>query len=249
VAPSLRPACFASLNFVSGGVLLVCHPAGSQQKSGDLVFLAHIQPLVAQHGYWVVFLIVMLESAGVPLPGETVLILAAAYAGATGGLNLALVITCAAAGAIIGDNIGFWVGRTYGAKFLLRYGRFVHLPESRLRLGQYLFEKHGAKIVFFGRFVAFLRVFAALLAGVNKYCWRQFLFFNAAGAIIWAMSMGIGSYLFGDAMHKISGPLGVIALAGAGAGIIAFMYLVHRQEKKMEEKLSVSAGGDFQALP
>ena len=202
------------------------------------MFLAHIQSLVSQHGYWVVFLIVMLESAGVPLPGETVLILAAGFAGATGELNLSLVISCAAAGAIIGDNIGFWVGRTYGAKFLLRYGRFVRLSKSRLKLGQYLFRKHGAKIVFFGRFVAFLRVFAALLAGVNKYHWPQFLFFNAAGGIIWALLIGIGAFLFGDFIHRISGPVGIIALAAAIAGVIAFMYVVRRGEKRMEERLA-----------
>src|SRR5450631_3124936 len=170
-----------------------------------------MQPLVAQHGYWVVFLIVMLESAGVPLPGETVLVLASGYAGVTGQLDISLVIAGAAAGAIIGDNIGFWIGRTWGLKFLLRYGKFIHLPERRLKLGQYLFDKHGAKIVFFGRFVAFLRVFAALLAGVNKYQWPQFLFFNAAGGIIWALVIGIGAFLFGDSIHRISGPLGLIA--------------------------------------
>lgn len=204
------------------------------------MLLAQIQPLIAQHGYWVVFLIIMLESAGVPLPGETVLVLASGYAGATHELDLTLVIACAAAGAIIGDNIGFWVGRTWGANFLLRYGKFVRLSENRLKLGQYLFVKHGAKIVFFGRFVAFLRVFAALLAGVNKYHWPQFLFFNAAGGIIWALVFGIGAYRFGDLLHRVSGPLGIIALFGGVCGVIAFMYIVRREEKKMEEKLAVS---------
>lgn len=213
------------------------------------MLLAQIQPLVAHHGYWVVFLIVMLESAGVPLPGETILILASGYAGVTGELSLGLVIVCAAAGAIIGDNVGFWIGRTYGVKFLLRYGKLVHLSENRLKLGQYLFEKHGAKIVFFGRFVAFLRVFAALLAGVNKYGWPQFLFFNAAGGIIWALVIGVSAYLFGDQMHRVSGPLGVIALCGVAAGVITFMYFVRREEKKMEERLADSSGGDLKILP
>ncbi|WGJ15215.1 DedA family protein [Methylocapsa sp. D3K7] len=213
------------------------------------MLLAHIQPLIAQHGYWVVFVIVMLESAGVPLPGETILILASGYAGATGELNLTLVITCAAAGAIVGDNIGFWIGRTFGANFLLRYGKFVHLPESRLKLGQYLFERHGAKIVFFGRFVAFLRVFAALLAGVNKYGWPQFLFFNAAGGITWAIAIGVSAYLFGDSIHHVSGPLGVIALCGVVIGVIAFIYFVRREEKKMAERLAGSARGDLKILP
>ena len=202
------------------------------------VFLNHLQPLVAQHGYWVVFLIVMLESAGIPLPGETILVLASIYAGATDQLNIAFVIASAAAGAIIGDNIGFWAGRTWGLKFLLRYGKFVHLPEKRLRLGQYLFATHGAKIVFFGRFVAFLRVFAALLAGVNQYKWPPFLFFNAAGGIIWAIIFGAGAYVFGESIHLVSGPLGMAALGGVVIGVIVFTYAVHRQEKKMEELIT-----------
>ncbi len=204
------------------------------------MFLTHIQPLVAQHGYWVVFLIVMLESTGVPLPGETGLILASAYAGATGELDLSLVIACAAAGAIIGGNIGFWVGRRWGTKYLLRYGKFIHLPEERLKLGQYLFEKHGGKIVFFGRFFAFLRVLAALLAGANKYRWPPFLFFNAAGGIVWALVFGIGAFVFGDSIRRVSGPLGVITLGGVVAGAIAVVYIVRREERKLEKKLKRS---------
>ena len=204
------------------------------------MFLAHIQPLVAQHGYWFVFVIVMLESAGIPLPGETSLVLASIYAGATGELNVSLVIACAAAGAITGDNIGFWVGRTWGTKFLLRYGKFIHLPEERLILGQYLFEKHGGKIVFFGRFFAFLRVLAALLAGANKYRWPPFLFFNAAGGIVWALVFGIGAFVFGDSIHRVSGPLGVIGLAGVVVVGFAIIYVVRREERKMEKKLARS---------
>jgi membrane protein DedA with SNARE-associated domain len=211
-------------------------------KSGadPSVFFSHLQPLVAQHGYWVVFLIVMLESAGIPLPGETALVLASIYAGATDQLNIAFVIASAAAGAILGDNIGFWVGRTWGLTFLLRYGKLIHLPEKRLRLGQYLFATHGAKIVFFGRFVAFLRVFAALLAGVNQYKWPPFLFFNAAGGIVWAIVFGAGAYLFGESIHLVSGPLGVAALGGVVIGVIVFTRAVRRQEKKMEEQITAA---------
>jgi membrane protein DedA with SNARE-associated domain len=209
--------------------------AGGQ---GAFVFIEHIQPLIAQHGYWAVFFIIMLESAGVPLPGETVLLLAAGYAGATGNLDIQWIIAAAAAAAIIGDNIGFWIGRTFGANFLLRYGRFVHLPESRLKLGQYLFARHGGKIVFFGRFVAFLRVLAALLAGVNKYDWGKFLFFNATGGVIWAAIMGAGAYLFGDAMQRVSGPLGVIALLFVVGAVIAAIVLMRREEKKMAKEVA-----------
>jgi membrane protein DedA with SNARE-associated domain len=205
------------------------------------LFETHIQPLIAQHGYWAVFFVVMLESTGIPLPGETALVLAAAYAGATGHLNIAYVILAAIAGAVIGDNSGYLIGRFVGAKIFERYGALVGLTEKRLLLGQYLFQRHGAKIVFFGRFIAVLRVFAAVLAGLNKYAWRSFLIWNAAGAAAWALIMGIGAYLFGDAMDRVSGPIGLIGLALVVAGLIVFWFLMRREEKKWEEKLTAEA--------
>jgi membrane protein DedA with SNARE-associated domain len=213
------------------------------------VFLSQIQPLIVQYGYGAVFLIVMLESAGLPLPGETALLLAAGYAGATGDLHLALIIASAAAGAIIGDNIGFWIGRKWGAELLRRHGKFILMDEGRIRLGQYLFERHGAKIVFFGRFIAFLRVLAAVLAGVNKYRWGPFLFYNAAGGILWASVMGVGSYLFGDALHRVSGPLGILALVGVAAGVVGFAYVVHREEKKLAQQLGSAPPAGLRRWP
>lgn len=209
------------------------------------MFLETIQPLIAQHGYWVVFLVIMLESAGVPLPGESALVLAAVYAGATGQLDITYVIATAIAAAIIGDNCGFWIGRIYGVQLLERYGRYVNLTESRLRVGRYLFERHGAKIVFFGRFVAVLRVFAAVLAGVNKYGWKPFLFFNAAGAVTWATLMGLGGYVFGESINRVSGALGIAALVIALIGIIAFIYFMRRQEKRLEMQLETAAEAEY----
>lgn len=197
------------------------------------MFFTYIQPLVATYGYWAVFIIVMLESAGVPLPGETALLLAAIFAGATGQLDIAAVIAVAAAGAIIGDNIGFWVGRRFGLPLLLKYGELIHLHEERLKLGQYLFRHHGAKIVFFGRFIAVLRIFAALLAGVNHYRWGPFLFYNATGGIVWATAFGLGGYFFGDAVHRVSGPIGMAALAAAIAGVIGGWWIMRRQEARL----------------
>lgn len=213
------------------------------------MFLSQIQPLIAQYGYGAVFLIVMLESAGLPLPGETALLLAAGYAGATGDLHLPFIIGSAAAGAIIGDNIGFWIGRKWGAELLRRHGKFILMDEGRIRLGQYLFERHGAKIVFFGRFIAFLRVLAAVLAGVNKYRWGPFLFYNAAGGIVWASVMGVGSYLFGDALHRVSGPLGILALVGVVGGVIGFAYVVHREEKKLAQQLGTAPPARLRRWP
>lgn len=117
-----------------------------------------------------------------PLPGEATLIAAAVYAGKTHHLNIWGVIAAGAAGAILGDNIGFWVGREIGYRLLLRYGHYVYLTDARIKLGQYLFLRHGGKIVFFGRFVAMLRAFTALLAGANNMSWPRFLLFNAAGS-------------------------------------------------------------------
>ncbi len=205
------------------------------------MFETHIQPLIIHQGYWAVFFVVMLESAGAPLPGETALVLAAAYAGATGHLNIAYVILAAIAGAVIGDNFGYLIGRFVGANLIERYGGFLGLTEKRLRLGQYLFERHGGKIVFFGRFVAVLRVFAALLAGLNKFAWRSFLICNAAGAVAWALIMGIGAYLFGDAMDQVSGPLGMVGFALVVGGLIFCWFLMRREEKKWEERLTAEA--------
>jgi membrane protein DedA with SNARE-associated domain len=201
------------------------------------MFLAYVQPLVAQYGLYAVFVIVMLESAGVPLPGETALVLASIYAGATGDLHIAQVIAAAAAGAIIGDNMGFWVGRHFGMPLLKRYGRLIHIDEKRLAFGEAMFRRHGAKIVFFGRFIAILRIFAALLAGVNRYGWGSFLFYNAAGGIVWATVFGLGGYVFGEAVHRFTGPIGIIALVAVIVGIGISWWVVRRQEERMEKRI------------
>ena len=117
--------------------------------------------LLTKYGSFAVAGVVCLESMGLPLPGEAILIAAAIYAGKTGGLNIVEVIAATAAGAIVGDNIGYWIGREIGFPVLLRYGRYIGLTEPRIKLGQYLFMQHGGKIVFFGRFVALLRALAA----------------------------------------------------------------------------------------
>ncbi|MCB1533795.1 MAG: DedA family protein [Rhodoblastus sp.] len=208
-----------------------------------------IQPIVAQYGLYAVFLIVMLESAGVPLPGETALVLAAIFAGMTGQLDIVHVIVVAAAGAIIGDNIGFMVGRRYGLPLVKRYGALIGLDDRRLAFGQHMFARHGAKIVFFGRFVAILRIFAALLAGVNHYSWRSFLFYNAAGGIVWASVFGVGGYVFGDAMHRVAGPIGMIGLAFAVVGLVAGWWVMRRQEERYEREFLEQSEKDAARLP
>src|SRR5262245_19415352 len=116
---------------------------------------------IARQGYWIVAAAVGLESMGLPVPGETVLVTAAAYAGATHRLSVVVVIVAAAIGAIVGDNVGYLIGRRFGYPLLVRYGYLVRMNTSRIKLGQFLFLRHGKRVVFFGRFVAVLRALAA----------------------------------------------------------------------------------------
>src|SRR6266699_1483436 len=129
--------------------------------------------LLTTYGYLAVLVFVGIESIGIPFPGETMLLIAAIYAGTTHHLFIPLLIAAAASGAILGDNLGFWVGREGGYRLLRRYGRYVRLEERRLKPGQYLFLKHGGKVVFFGCFVAVLRAWAAFLAGTNRMRWPR----------------------------------------------------------------------------
>jgi membrane protein DedA with SNARE-associated domain len=168
--------------------------------------------LIPTHGPWIIFAIVALESAGLPLPGETILVAAALLAATTGQIDIVVVVLSAATGAIVGDGIGYMVGRRLGLPFLRRYGRHVRLDEDRLLIGRYLFFQYGNTVVFFGRFVAVLRMFAALLAGANSMPAGRFFFFNIAGGICWACLFGFGAYAVGSEIYKISEILSVVSL-------------------------------------
>ena len=203
-----------------------------------LEFLHHpaLHDLIVNFGPWAVFFIVMLESAGIPLPGETIVVSAALYAGASGRVSIYWIVFAAAAGAIIGDNIGYWVGRRLGLPLLVKYGPRVNLTEQRLKLGQYLFQKFGGAIVFFGRFAALLRTFAALLAGANHYHWEKFLAYNAAGGIVWAGIFGFGAFFLGKSFEAIKGPIGYVGLAAAVIGAVGMIwFLKHHEERLMVE--------------
>jgi len=127
----------------------------------------HLAPLISVYGSWLVAAIIALECVGVPLPGETILVAAALYAGSTHELSIWSVFVAGVLGGIIGNFIAFWVGREFGYRLLLRYGRYVHLSESRIKIGQYLFMRHGSKVVFFARFVPLLRSVVGFLAGAH----------------------------------------------------------------------------------
>jgi membrane protein DedA with SNARE-associated domain len=203
--------------------------------------MAHIHQLLASYGYWAVLVVVMLESAGIPLPGETILVSAAIYAGTTHKMQIEWVIAAAAFGAIMGDNIGFWAGREFGRYVVDRFGSYVGLDERRMKLGQYLFDRHGGKIVFFGRFVAFLRAFAALLAGINRFPPLRFFAFNAAGGIVWASLFGLGGYFLGESIHRIAGPIGWVGLAGAVIACVIGWRLFKMHEERFLAEAETAA--------
>jgi membrane protein DedA with SNARE-associated domain len=209
-----------------------------------LIDEAQIISILTTYGYWAIFFIVALESAGIPLPGETTLVGAAIYAGHTGNMSIFMIMLAAAAGAIIGDNIGFWIGREFGVNLLMRYGSHIGVGPPQLRLGQYLFMRWGGAIVFFGRFIALLRILAALLAGANRFDPLKFLFYNASGGICWSLVFGLGGYVFGAAIHRVAGPLGWIGLAAAVAGVIALW----RYWKIHEERLIREAEAHFERI-
>ena len=199
----------------------------------SLFSYADLQPLIAQYGYWGIGTIVGLESMGIPLPGETVLIVAAIYAAASPDLTIGGIVAAAIVGSIIGDNLGYSIGRRFGYPLLLRHGKKINMTEDRIKLGQYLFMHYGGKIVFIGRFIALLRILAAFLAGVNKMPWHIFLFANATGAVLWASVFGFGGYVFGEFLFKVHSTWAPVILGGAIAGFFGIGYLLHRYETQL----------------
>jgi len=191
--------------------------------------------LLSTYGYWVVGGIITLESMGLPLPGEATLIAAAIYAGSTQQLNIWLVIAAAAIGAILGDNIGYSVGREIGYRLLLRYGHYLQLTDARIKLGQYLFSRHGGKIVFLGRFVVLLRALAAFLAGVNRMSWPRFLLCNAAGAMLWAALYGGAAYYFGHTLEHVTKLAAFGLTAVAVIAVVISLIVARRRETELEE--------------
>lgn len=194
-----------------------------------------IEHYMLVYGYWAVFFGVMLDNAGLPVPGETILLIAGYFA-ATGHFHLPLVMLIAATGAVIGDNIGFAIGHHYGRGFLLRVGRFFFLTPKRLEHMEDYFENHGNKTILVARFITGLRVFAALLAGASrKMPWRVFVVYNFAGAILWSVVITSLGYLFGASLPllvKWVGRSGTILLIVAIViGVIVWRVRRHRANK------------------
>lgn len=189
--------------------------------------------LLGRYGYAVIFVGVLLESAGVPVPGETVL-LGGAFFAQQGIFRLPWVIGLAIAAAILGDNLGYWIGHQGGRQLAERHGRLVGLTPARLATLDAFFAQHGAKTVFFGRFVSGLRVFAAFFAGMNRLPWPRFLLYNAAGAVAWATTVGLVGYLFGQSWALLERWVGRAGLFVAGLAVaLVLIGLVYRHRRRL----------------
>jgi membrane protein DedA with SNARE-associated domain len=181
-------------------------------------------------GYLAVAVFVGVEASGVPVPGETALIGAAVLA-SQGELSIELVIAIAAAAAIVGDNIGYGLGRRYGRRLMERPGRTKMRRLAALARGEHLFDRHGPKAVFLGRWIALLRIWAAWLAGIAGMRWRSFLLWNALGGIGWALFFGLLGYWGGEATAELVARLGVGAAVAVGVAAVVLWVTLHRRRR------------------
>jgi membrane protein DedA with SNARE-associated domain len=202
--------------------------------------LHHLIQLLHSYGNVVLGVVVGLESVGLPLPGETLLIAAAVWAGTSHQLNIVLVILSAALGAIVGQIAGYWIGWGIGFRLLRRYGRYIGLTDRRLAYGRALFRRHGVKVIFASRFIVLLRTVAALLAGANHMPWGRFMAANVTGSFTWAALYGGGAYLLGHEAKQVAGPVAIgIGLLVAGILLAGALYARRRERRILTQPARV----------
>jgi membrane protein DedA with SNARE-associated domain len=213
------------------------HPKGML----ELAAIINVDPLIEAAGYPLVLLLVMAESGGVPVPGETALIAGAVFA-SQGKLSLPAVIAIAAAGAIVGDNIGYVIGRRGGRWLLQKPGPFHRQRLEVLATGEPFFERHGPKAVFFGRFILGLRTWASWLAGATKMRWRTFALWNAIGGIIWASAIGIAAYYIGRSAESAVSAFGIYGLVAVAIAALS-LFVAHRRRRRRSAREDEAIAG------
>ena len=201
-----------------------------------------IAHLIHVYGLLVVAGLIGLECVGLPFPGETVLIVASVIAGTKHDLNIASVILTAAGASIIGRMIGYVIGREFGYWLLLRYGGYLWITESRIKLGQYLFLRHGGKIILLAQFLPVLRSIAGILAGANRMPWPRFMLTNIIGAFLWATLYGLTAYSLGRQVEQLSGWMVLVF----GLVVLIFVVVAAVFVRRHEAQLTAEAE---QALP
>jgi len=207
------------------------------------LWMSSVHEVLKTYGLLALFIGITLEGTGIPVPGETMLVSAALYAGSTHRLTIGLVMLVAATAATVGGMIGYVIGRWIGLRLLVRYGKYVRLDERRLKVGQYLFLRHGGKIVFFGRFIDPLRILAAVLAGANRMSTPYFLFVNTLGGICWVMLLGGGAYLFGEQTKRVAGTVNLLLLIVAIGLVVSSIIFFRYHEKVLVQRAESALPG------
>ena len=194
--------------------------------------LHSLAKFIEDYGYIAVALLVAAEGMGVPLPGETAVVTAAAFAG-RGSLSLVGVILSATVGAVVGGTGGYALGQWGGQAALLRYGRWVGIDEAKVVQAEEYFSRHGAKTVFFARFIALLRILGGLMAGAMRMPFLTFSFANLAGGAIWAATFGGLGYAFGRNLPELERRLGLVSAVVATLAVVALVgYVVYRRRTR-----------------
>ncbi|MFQ3617471.1 MAG: DedA family protein [Cyanobacteriota bacterium] len=204
----------------------------------ELLSLESLENLAHEYGYWVVFLGIMLENTGVPLPGETITLIGGFLAGSD-ELNYWLVLASATAGAVLGDNFGYWIGYFGGWPLLVRVGQVFRIEEPKLLSLRKQFSENAARAVIFGRFLALLRIFAGPLAGIAQMPYPKFLLCNLIGAMSWASVMVTLAFFVGklvplEQLVALVGQFAVVALLLFCVAIALPIWLEHRTKQELE---------------
>jgi membrane protein DedA with SNARE-associated domain len=202
--------------------------------------------LIHVYGLLVVAGVIGLECVGLPFPGETVLIAASVIAGTEHDLNIISVILTAGVASTIGRMIGYVIGREFGYWLLLRYGRYLWITESRIKLGQYLFLRHGGKIILLAQFVPGLRSIAGILAGANRMPWQPFMLANVIGAFLWATLYGAVVYSLGREIEKLSGWMVMAFAVVVFVLIVVAALFVRRHEAQLITEAEEALPGPLQ---
>ena len=194
-----------------------------------------LRSFIADYGYWAVALALLCENAGIPVPGETTLLLASFLAYSEHRLDLGWIIVVGTVAAAIGDNLGYAIGHHGGRPLLERYRHILRIPQSTLERGEELFARWGASTIFFARFIFGLRIFAGPLAGVLRMPWRAFALFNFLGAVVWVTAIATAGYLFGKHWDELEHVLGRFNL-GVGIAVLILIPVLWRQYHRDSQK-------------
>jgi membrane protein DedA with SNARE-associated domain len=198
-------------------------------------FFGELQRIIGDYGYWAVALGILLEDFGLPTPGETLLITAAIVASA-GALNIYILLIVAWLGAVVGDNIGYLIGRTGGQRLMVRYGARFGITDARLTRVEQFFHRYGAWVIVFARFVLVLRQFNGIVAGTLGMHWLRFLMLNAVGAALWVAFWGILSFWLGKGIlvyvHELHAVAPLFAALAAIVIVIGGGYLWWRYGRR-----------------